>query len=428
MTQPLTFAVTIDQNEYLPAGATVMDAAISVTAEGSADGGYGPAPSAAQVIMIDTSSSMAGSRIEEAKRATAMAIDTLRDGVSFAVVAGTADARSVYPKGKQLATASAATRDEAKIEVGRLMASGGTAIGTWLTLAHSLLDKAPAQIKHAILLTDGRNETEAAERLVAAIDRCRGSFTCDARGVGNGWDAKTLLAIADGLLGSADALVEPSGLAAEFQAITETVMGKVAANVVLRLWTLPAVRLRFVKQVYPTIFDLTDRGTTVGPQVVDYPTGQWGSEIRDFHVSLEVPVGTADEEPIRVAKASIVVGSQRSEERLVRARWTENPELSTKLNRKVAHFTGQAELADAIVNGLAARTAGNVEVATAKLGRAVQLADESGHEDTLKLLAKVVDVVDAATGTVRLRRTMSQVDAEMAEVVSRTTVRIRKPD
>ena len=39
--------------------------------------------------------------------------------------------------------------------------------------------------------------------------------------------------------------------------------------------------------------------------------------------------------------------------------------------------------------------------ATAKLGRAVALAQESGNEDTAKLLAKVVDVVDAATGTVR---------------------------
>ena len=424
MTQPLTFAVTIDQNEYLPAGGRVMDAAISVTADGG--DGRGPAPTAAQVIMIDTSSSMAGPRIEEAKRATAVAIDTLRDGVSFAIVAGTAEAQMAYPSTKRLVRASAANRAEAKHAVARLAARGGTAIGTWLTLANELLSGDSAQIKHGLMLTDGRNETESADRLRAALERCRGNFVCDARGVGTGWDAKTLLEVADVLLGSAAGLPDPRQLAEEFQSITEAVMGKAASDVTLRLWTLPSVRLRFIKQVFPRIFDLTDRGTAVSAQVTDYPTGQWGAENRDFHVQFEVPPGTADEEPIRLAKVSIVVGGQPSDERLIRARWTENPELSTKLNRKVAHYTGQADLADAIVNGLAARTAGDVEVATAKLGRAVQLAEESGHEDTLKLLAKVVDVVDAPTGTVRLRQSMSQVDAEMAEVVSRTTVRIRK--
>jgi uncharacterized protein YegL len=427
MTQPLTFAVTVDQNEYLPAGGRVMDAAISVTAAGGS-GAHGPAPTAAQVIMIDTSSSMAGSRIEEAKRATAVAIDTLRDGVLFAVVSGAAEARMAYPRRPHLVRASAANRAEAKHAVSRLAAIGGTAMGTWLRLANSLLATEPAQIKHGILLTDGKNETESAERLEDALDDCRGGFVCDARGVGTDWEAKTLLRIADVLLGSAVGLPDPRKLSGEFRSITEAVMGKAAADVTLRLWTLPSVRLRFIKQMYPRIIDLTDRGTPAGPQLTDYPTGQWGAENRDFHLSVEVPPGTADEEPIRLAKVRMVVGDQLCDERLIRARWTENPELSTVMNRKVAHYTGQAELADAIVSGLAARTAGDVELATANLGRAVQLAEESGHENTLKLLAKVVDVVDATTGTVRLRHTMAQVDAEMVEVVSQTTVRLRQDD
>jgi hypothetical protein len=426
MTQPLTFAVTVDQNEYLPAGGRVMDAAISVTAVGDSD--IGPAPTAAQVIMIDTSSSMSGSRIEEAKRATASAIDTLRDGVSFAVVSGTSDARMVYPRSPRMVPVSKSARAEAKHAVYRLIATGGTAMSTWLTLANALLAGEPAQIKHGLLLTDGKNETESAARLTAAVELCVGNFVCDARGIGTDWEAKTLLEISDALLGSAAGLPDPRKLSGEFQSITEAVMGKAVADVALRLWTLPSVRLRFIKQVYPRIIDLTDRGTPAGTQVTDYPTGQWGTENRDFHLSVEVPPGAADEEPIRLAKVRMVAGDQLSDERLIRARWTENPELSTMMNRKVAHYTGQAELADAIVSGLAARTAGNVELATANLGRAVQLAEESGHEDTLKLLAKVVDVVDASNGTVRLRHNMTQVDAEMAEVVSRTTVRIRREE
>ena len=61
----------------------------------------------------------------------------------------------------------------------------------------------------------------------------------------------------------------------------------------------------------------------------------------------------------------------------------------------MAHYTGQAELADAIQEGLEARKQGDEETATAKLGRAVRWPHQSGNEETAKLLAKVVDVVDA---------------------------------
>lgn len=45
-----------------------------------------------------------------------------------------------------------------------------------------------------------------------------------------------------------------------------------------------------------------------------------------------------------------------------------------------AHYTGQAELAEAIQEGLDARRSGDVRTVTARLGRAVALAVESGTE------------------------------------------------
>ncbi len=106
--------------------------------------------------------------------------------------------------------------------------------------------------------------------------------------------------------------------------------------------------------------------------------------------------------------------------------WTDDTALSTRINREVAHYTGQAELADAIQEGLEARKAGDVETATAKLGRAVQLATETGHSDTAKLLAKVVDVEDAKTGTVRLKRKVAAVDEMTLDTRSSKTMRVRK--
>lgn len=67
----------------------------------------------------------------------------------------------------------------------------------------------------------------------------------------------------------------------------------------------------------------------------------------------------------------------------------------------------------AIQDGLEARKAGDDDMAAAKLGRAVALAHESGNQDTAKMLAKMVDMIDPATGTVRLKAKIADAD-EMA--------------
>ncbi len=99
---------------------------------------------------------------------------------------------------------------------------------------------------------------------------------------------------------------------------------------------------------------------------------------------------------------------------------------STHINPQVAHYTVQAELAQAIQEGLEARKQGEFDSATAKLGRAVQLAGTSGNDDTARLLAKVVDVVDAASGTVRLKAKVAGVDEMTLETRSTKTVRVKK--
>ena len=40
----------------------------------------------------------------------------------------------------------------------------------------------------------------------------------------------------------------------------------------------------FVKQVAPTVEDLTHRRVETGNQTGEYPLGSWGAEERDYHV------------------------------------------------------------------------------------------------------------------------------------------------
>ncbi|KOV81311.1 von Willebrand factor A [Streptomyces sp. NRRL WC-3618] len=437
------FSVDVYQNEYLPDGGREVSAIVTVTATGGGTVGAGvsaphlytpgQSPDAAVAIMVDCSGSMdyPPTKMRGAREATAAAIDAVRDGVHFTVIGGTHVAKEIYPGGGRLAVADATTREQARQALRRLSAGGGTAIGTWLRLADRLLSSSEVTIRHGILLTDGRNEHESPEDLKAALDSCAGRFTCDARGVGTDWEVKEVTAIASGLLGTADIVADPAGLSADFTQMMEAAMGKEVADVALRLWTPVGTEIKFVKQVAPTVAELTDRRTEAGPRAGDYPTGSWGDESRDYHVCVQVPSAGLGREML-AARVSLVIpqpdGSAHNlgAQGLVRAVWTDDMAASTSINPQVAHYTGQAELAQVIQQGLDARKAGDVDGATAKLGRAVQLASASGNADTAKLLAKVVDVVDAAAGTVRLKAKVEEADEMTLETRSTKTVRVKK--
>jgi hypothetical protein len=305
------FTVDIDHNPYLPAGGSDVSAVVTVTASGetgsaggsgiagiagaftSGDaGGASPdASGSAEVIMIDCSGSMDSPRTKmtEARTATSAAIDVLHDGVWFAVIQGTSLARHVYPPDGTMAVAGPHTRAEAKRAVAALRANGGTAIGEWLRLARQVFATSPATLRHAILLTDGKNQHETPEKLDDAIAQCEGYFSCDCRGVGTDWEVSEVRRISTGLLGTVDIVPDPAGLAADFEAMMRGAMSKQLPDVKLRVWTPQHARVKFVKQVAPAIEDLTGRRVATGPLAGDYPTGAWApGETRDYHVGIEV--------------------------------------------------------------------------------------------------------------------------------------------
>jgi hypothetical protein len=419
-----TFTAEVFQNEFLAPDSSVVDAVVTVTASGGAVAG--PAQNAVELLIVDMSGSMneeGGRKIRAALEATAAAIDCIRDGVSFAVIGGRDQARLVYPR-RGLAVADAATRAEASDAVARVEAEGGTAIGTWLDLARKLVEYAPGAIAHAILLTDGKNQHQQSWELDQAIAGAVGHFQCDCRGLGSDWNVAELRKIASALLGTVDIIPEPDEMTAEFTALMEHAMGKEVGGVALRLWTPQGSTIEFLRQVAPNLEDLSATGVAVNALTNDFALGAWaGDESRDYHLRVRVPTAKVGDERL-AARVMLVVDGTQNAAGLVRAVWTDDEAKSTRINRQVAHYTGQAELAEVIADGLAARESGDEKTATVKLGRAVQLAHEAGNDGTVKLLEKVVEVDNPETGTVRLKREVQAVDAMALDVRSTRTVRV----
>jgi hypothetical protein len=428
-TEQQGISVDVDHNPYLAEGTGTVDAIVSITAGSDAAAsasGLAAPRDRVEAIIIDCSTSMQSpiAKFDAAKRATAAAIDELVDGTYFTIVAGTEKASAVYPPDGWPTPASATTRAEATRTVDGLRPGGGTALGTWLAHVRGIVVGHPGALTHASLLTDGKDEHETPEQLREEIALSEGQFTCDCRGVGTSWHVEELRSISSALLGTVDIVADPADLADDFAAMMRTSMSKSIHDLTLRLWTPAGARIAFVKQVAPTVEDLTHRRVESGNQRGDYPLGSWGAEDRDYHIQVEVEPAAAGREKL-AARVSVVAGEEVLGMGLVNAVWTADTAKSARISRRVAHYTGQEELAQAVQEGLSARKEGDVATATAKLQRAMELAVESGNDGTAKLLRGVIEV-DERTGTARLKREVAAADEMALDARSTKTARVRK--
>ena len=424
-----TFSAEVFQNEFISEGATDVHAIVSVTCSDAGEAGKGEDGDAAEIIIVDTSGSMLDAKIQAARSAAMIAVDQILDGTWFAIISGThvASRAFPYPNARlSMVQMEPGARQAAKEAISRFDADGGTAIGSWLRLAGEIFDTVPqATQRHAILLTDGQNQSEKAPQFQAAIDAVTGRFQCDCRGVGADWEVSELRQVAKALLGSVELIREPESMAADFEALVQTAMSRGVAEATLRMWAPQGSQVLFVRQVSPTVDDLTARRVEVNALTGAFPTGAWGDESRDYHVAVRVPPQAVGQERL-AARVQLVVRDQVVSQGLVKARWSNDDALTTRIDPAVAHYTGQAELAEVIQEGLAAKAAGDEATATTKLGRAVALAAETGNDEATSKLKKVVDVDNEAEGTVRLKRTVAKADEMALDTASTKTTRIKK--
>ena len=202
-------------------------------------------------------------------------------------------------------------------------------------------------------------------------------------------------------------------------------MGRGVADAQLRVWAPQGAQVLFVRQVSPTVEDLTappGRGQPADRRLPDRVVGR-----RVPRLPRQRPAGRQGDRPgaARRPGPARACGDQVVAQGLVKAKWSDDDELTTRINPEVAHYTGQTELAEAIQDGLAAKAAGDEETATTKLGRAVQLAAATGNEEATTRLRKVVDIDNPETGTVRLKRAVDKADEMALDTASTKTTRVR---
>ncbi len=419
MTTGLGFTIQIDQEKSLPANDLEMHAILRVGAHATEPVGGAPAGAGqhAVVIVVDCSGSMdyPPAKIAEAKQATIRALGMLPDRTLFAVVKGNERAESVYPA-QRLAVADDRTRRAAVRAVERLYPAGGTAIGSWLRHARELLAAHPLAIRHAILLTDGRNESESAQALEEALAACAGQFVCDARGIGEDWDADQLVRIASALRGSAGFIVAESELTAEFGRMLRDAMEKTVPDLRIRVTTMAYGKLGYLKQRYPMESDLADGSATYGERTAEFSTGTWGvGDTREYHLCLSVSDTCPMQEDVRLARIELVRDGHRQADPVPvtvhRMRYAAE---RTNLPTSVVDDLNQQQARLLFRRGAEAFNRGDHATAGSDWGRALAFATGTRDEIVLRELHQLVEVVDGDAERVRIRPDIRRVDVERA--------------
>ncbi|MEU0338433.1 VWA domain-containing protein [Streptomyces bobili] len=394
-----------------------MHAILTVRADGTENGGGAAGPVLAQVLAVDCSSSMAypQEKLRAAHQAAVAALRLLPDGTPFAVVRGAHSASVVYPETETMVRADPRHRAEAERAVHRLIAGGGTCIGSWLDLSRRLLAEADAPIGHVLLLTDGRNEHDRLMPLADVLEACAGRFVCDAWGIGDGWDGRELLRVTSRLHGRASSVQEEAALAREYEHLMRRLLAKSIPELVISVTPMAGAGVRYLKQVFPTEVEL-DPLDPGGEATRRFVTRAWGDETRRYQLCLSAdPAGRPRGEDLQLAVVSLDVPGGEVEPApplpcLVH--WTDDEALSGYSDIHVEHFEQHQRLGEAVAAATDAHRDGERDLAQQHLGTAVRLAHAVGADQSLGRLERLVEIDDPAAGRVRLRPGVAAVDFE----------------
>jgi uncharacterized membrane protein/uncharacterized protein YegL len=210
------FILSGGENNYGEGGyaKTAIEEVLPVTFEAKKE----KPDSVAMIMVLDKSGSMGGQKIEMTKEAAKAPLALLKDSDSFGVVAF--DYNFYWPVKFQ----TVANRSAIEQSISTIIAGGETNIYPALREAYIQLAGAGTQVKHVILLSDGRSLPDDFEGLTKKMADAK--ITVSTVAVGNGADRELLAQIAGWGHGRTYYLEDPAAVPQIFTEETELATGK----------------------------------------------------------------------------------------------------------------------------------------------------------------------------------------------------------
>ena len=195
-------------------------------------------------LVVDTSGSMAGAKIENARNAASTLVRSLKDGDIVALDAFSDSARTVVPPTRL----GPQSRQDILRAISGLSVSGSTNMFEGLTLAEGQIAAAPAthSLRRIVVISDGMANVgpSSPETLGAIAERgLRFRAQVTSLGVGNDYDERTLNALAVKSSGRLYHLGEPREMASILKGELELLDATLASDSFVEVVPAPGVQL-----------------------------------------------------------------------------------------------------------------------------------------------------------------------------------------
>lgn len=231
----LSGRASFDRSSVLSNGLRVVSAELRLNADaGTADAQRRPL---AIAIVLDTSGSMAGEKIQQARLAVQEMVGRMDDQDYVSIVTYDQNARMLTP----LVPVSSLKGSLATL-TGYIHAAGGTNIPSGLTMGAQTLTDAPAHlVRRVVLISDGLDGSGQPIPTVAAgvQARANGGMTLSALGIGTDYSEPFLTQVAEAGRGNYEFLARGAELSGFLRRELDEASRTIVDNVVAEL-TLPA--------------------------------------------------------------------------------------------------------------------------------------------------------------------------------------------
>jgi Ca-activated chloride channel family protein len=331
-------------------------------------------------LVLDRSGSMDGEKMDNLKEAVGYVVDHLSDRDFVSITIFDDQVETLIPS--QLAK----NRDEIKRTLAGVIARGGTQMsdGLKVGLAEARKGCAKDRVNRILLLTDGRTWDDEEMCLKLAEEAGREGIAITSIGIGEEWNEKLLLQIAEGSHGNSHWIESPISILDAFRQEVEGMQSVAATNLRVLVRMSPGVTPVKVYSTIPMISDVSKKAVSGSAIAIDLGSldGATGQA-----VLIEARIAPQKEGRFRLGQveATYDVPSQGAKGLSARSdlfiTFTSDAAAAEKVNAEVMNLAEKVTAFKLQTRALTEAEAGNIAAATQKLHAAATVFLNMGEED-----------------------------------------------
>jgi Ca-activated chloride channel family protein len=337
-------------------------------------------------LVLDRSGSMDGEKMDNLKEAVGYVVDRLGDNDLVSVTIFDDQVETLIPN------QPARNRGEIKSRLSKVIARGGTQISDGLRQGMAELKKGYSRdrVNRILLLTDGQTWDDEDGCLKLADEAGKQGIAITSIGIGEEWNEKLLLQIAERSRGNSHWIQNPVSILDAFRQEVEGMQTVAAVNLKVTARMSPGVKPAKVFATVPMISDISGKALNNGTITADLGAldGRRGQAVL---IEMHVPSQKQGRFRLGLVELTYDLPSQGVAGRSIKTELFETfvgeAEAASRVNAEVMNLVEKVNAFKLQTRALNEAEAGNIAAATRKLQSAATVLLNMG-EDELALAAE----------------------------------------